>query len=66
MTSNYEMIFNALDRHKEALKAFDKAIELDPASANAWYNKGIALGGLDRHEKAQKSIRKAKELERKH
>ena len=27
----------------EAIKAFDKAIEINPKNIDAWYNKGLAL-----------------------
>ena len=30
-------------KHKEAIKCYDKAIEMDPKNARAWYNKGEVL-----------------------
>ncbi len=48
--------------YEKALKAYDKAIELDPNYAMAWFNKGTALGKLSRHEKSLKAFDKAIEL----
>ncbi len=45
-----------------AIKAFDKAIELKPGHADAWYNKGVALGKLNQYEEAIKAFDKAIEL----
>lgn len=49
-------------KYEEALNAFDKVIEVRPDYANAWYYKGLALGGLDRNEEALKAHDKAIEL----
>ena len=35
------------DKWEEALNCFDKATQLDPKCANAWYNKGYALWCLN-------------------
>ena len=51
-----------LGQDEEALKAFEKAIELDPDYAEAWHNKSAALIQLGRYEEASKSLKKAKEL----
>ena len=32
--------------------AYDKAIEIDPNNAEAWFNKGFALGGMGRYDEA--------------
>ena len=45
-----------------ALKAMDKAIELKPDYATAWYNRGVTLGNLGRYEEALKAYDKAIEL----
>jgi len=35
-----------LNKSCEAIKAFDKAIEINPPDSDAWYNKGITLAKL--------------------
>jgi tetratricopeptide (TPR) repeat protein len=52
-----------LGKYDEAIKAFDKAIELDPKNANAWQEKGWALHGLGRYNDAIKALDKAIELD---
>jgi tetratricopeptide (TPR) repeat protein len=56
----WEIIF--LAEYEEAIKAFEKAIEIDPHLADAWYNKGLALKLLGRLEEADAVFIKAKEL----
>jgi Flp pilus assembly protein TadD len=51
-----------LDKLDEALKCFEKAIEIDPKDARAWSNKGIALDSLGKADEALKSFNKAKKL----
>jgi tetratricopeptide (TPR) repeat protein len=48
------------------LKCYDKAIEIDPNDANAWYNKGISLGKLETYEEALKCYDKAIEIDPNH
>jgi tetratricopeptide (TPR) repeat protein len=48
----------------ESIKCFDKAIELEPTSSAAYYNKANALKKQGRTEDAAKSINKAIELNR--
>ncbi len=38
--------------YDEQLAAFEKAISLDNSSAEAWFNKGFALGGMKRYDEA--------------
>lgn len=54
--------FGEQGNYDEALKAFDKAIEINPLDAKAWYNKGITLKSLGRTTEADAAIAKAKEL----
>jgi tetratricopeptide (TPR) repeat protein len=48
-----------LKRYKEALDAFNKAIELDPQNADAWYNKGVVLELMGKTYAAEDSYSKA-------
>jgi tetratricopeptide (TPR) repeat protein len=48
-----------LNKFDEAIKAYDKAIEIDPQHSNAWYNKGLALTKLNRSNEAIKAFDKA-------
>lgn len=45
-----------------ALRAFDKAIELEPSNYKAWFGKGAALLKLKRFEEALKTFEKSIEL----
>ncbi len=40
------------EKNEDAIVAYDKAIELDPAHISAWNNKGIAMFRLKRYEDA--------------
>jgi tetratricopeptide (TPR) repeat protein len=44
--------FSEQHYHKKALKAYDKAIEINPNLAEIWNNKGHALSELGRNEEA--------------
>ncbi len=45
---------NNLNRHGEAIKSFDRALEIQSGLAIAWYNKGSALVALGEYEEAVK------------
>lgn len=49
-------------RLEEALRAFDKAVSLEPANAAHWKNLGAALIDLDRPDEALLSLRHALDL----
>ena len=42
----------ANEYYAEQLDAFTKATEIDPDSAEAWFNKGYALAGMHRFDEA--------------
>ena len=46
----------------EALKSFDKAIEIDPKCMQAWVNKANALKLAERGPEANSALEKAKRL----
>jgi superkiller protein 3 len=50
------------EKYNEAIKAYDKAIEINPLNWNAWYAKGIALEKLGKSNEATKAYKKAVEL----
>ena len=50
------------EKYNEAIKEYDKAIEINPHDSLAWYNKGLALDKLNKHEEAIKAYDKAIEI----
>ncbi len=52
-----------LGRHDGAIKHYDKAIELQADSANAWYNKACAYSLKGDKERSLYNLRKAIELD---
>ncbi len=57
------VVYDSLGFHKEALKDYDKAIELNPELAPAYCNKGILYCVLGKFKKAVKLLTKAIELQ---
>jgi tetratricopeptide (TPR) repeat protein len=55
-----------LKRYEDAIKAYDKAIELNPKYTDPWNNKGLVLHKLKRYEDAIKAYDKAIELDPKY
>jgi tetratricopeptide (TPR) repeat protein len=54
---------NHLGKYEEAIKAYDKAIELEPSEAILdWQNKGYSLKALGRDTEAEIAFAKAREL----
>ena len=54
--------FFADGSYEDAVKAYDKAIRLNPSYVEAWYNKGTALQKLGRGDDAEKAFTKSEEL----
>ncbi len=50
-------------RYEEAVASYDRAIELAPAYAKAWNNRGVALQRMAENEQALSSYAKAAELD---
>lgn len=48
--------------YKEAVDAFDKAIELNPQYAEAWFEKGNALTAIGRRKDAQDAYDEARKI----
>lgn len=55
----YAEALKAAGRTEDALKAYDRAIELDPAYAAAHHNRGALLNDMGRFEEALRSLDKA-------
>ncbi len=53
---------SSLNKSDEALKVYDKAIEINPQNTDAWNNKGDALTELNRSDEALKAYDKAIEI----
>src|SRR5271157_692852 len=51
-----------LNKSDEALKAYDKAIEINPQNTDAWNNKGDALSKQNKYDEALKAFDKAIEI----
>ena len=47
------------NRHDEAIKSYDKALEIDPKGVSTWSNKGFALHNLGKYDAAIESYDKA-------
>lgn len=52
----------ANEYYLQQVQAFEKAIALDPANADAWFNKAYALAGMKRYDEAIAAFDKVKEL----
>ena len=51
-----------LSKFDEAIKVYEKAIEINPKDSDAWYNKGVTLDSLHKPDEAIKSYNKAIEV----
>lgn len=56
------VLFKA-DRYEDALKCYEKGLELDPRLCSLWNNKALALRALGRYEEALRCYERALELE---
>jgi len=52
-----------LGKYEEAIKCYDKAIEIDPNDADVWNNKGDSMDSLGKYEEAITSYDKAIEID---
>ena len=60
---NKGLALNSAGKYDEAIKALDKAIEIDPNDATAWNIKGVALDNQGKHDEAIKALDKALEID---
>jgi tetratricopeptide (TPR) repeat protein len=49
--------------YTEAIKYYDKALEIDPKDANVWVNKAVALHKLEKYDEAIECYDKALEID---
>ncbi|HEC56454.1 MAG TPA: tetratricopeptide repeat protein [Candidatus Syntrophoarchaeum butanivorans] len=59
---NRGLVYAEQEKYDEAIKDFDKAIELNPDDAEAYHNRGIAYTKLGEYDEAIKDFDKAIEL----
>jgi len=52
-----------LERYQEAVASYDKALDIDPKLASAWYDRCQALAKLGRHQEALSAIERYLQLE---
>ena len=56
-------LLHALEHYEDALKAYEKSLEIDPDDFVVWTNKGNALKKLKRYKEALKAFEKSIDLE---
>ena len=45
-----------LGKYEDAIKDFDKVLEIDPEYSNGYYNRGLSLNNLEKYEEAIKDF----------
>jgi Flp pilus assembly protein TadD len=55
-------LFYRESKYADAIPHFDRAIEIDPSLAPAWYDRGLCLRELSKDDEALKSFNRALEL----
>ena len=55
-----------IEDYEEAIRYFDKAVQLDPSNALAWISKANALIEYGNDEEARKCLERAKKLDPKY
>ena len=51
-----------LGNYKEAIKSYDKALELNPDDAKTIYEKAISMNNLGKHNDAERLVSKARDM----
>ena len=54
---------SGLEKYAEALQSYDRAIEINPNNAFAWFNRGLTLANLQRYDEAIDSYNKGLAIE---
>ena len=53
------------EKFREAIKAYERVLEIDPNNVSAWYNKGLALNNIRKYDEAVQSYDKVLEIDEK-
>jgi tetratricopeptide (TPR) repeat protein len=53
---------DCLDKNEDAISSYDKALQIDPAQAEAWFNKGMNLKKLGKTKEATQCVEKSIDL----
>jgi tetratricopeptide (TPR) repeat protein len=53
---------DCLDKKEDAIASYDKALQIDPSHADAWFNKGMTLKKLGKTKEAAQCIEKSIDL----
>ena len=60
--NNRGIAYGDLGKYEQAIRDYNKAIELDPQYANTYYNRGILYQTLDKITEAEADFKKYEEL----
>ncbi|MBT5472465.1 MAG: tetratricopeptide repeat protein [Nitrospina sp.] len=60
---NEGVALGRVQKNEESIKAYGKAVELDPSHFKAWYNMGLRYGKIPQNLKAADCFKKAIEIE---
>jgi len=64
-TQAYTLLGNCqdcLDKKEDAIASYDKALQIDPNYADAWFNKGMILKKMGQTQEAMRCIEKSIDL----
>lgn len=64
-TEAYTLLGNCqdcLDKYDDAISSYDKALQIDPGYADAWFNKGMTLKKIGLNKEAAQCIEKSMNL----
>ena len=61
--NNRGSLLHSLGRYDEALKAFDRALALQPSLPTTWHNRGLALSMLGQRAEALRSFERVLEID---
>lgn len=59
----YGYWLDVASKYEDALRAYDKAVELAPDAAGIWNDRGVCLGHLDRQDEELKCYQRATEID---